>query len=145
MGIARKKNFSEENFRVDGTLIQAWASQESFRPKGEDNNDDSASGWRNQEVDFHREKRLNDTHAAKTDPDARSFKKSQSSEAKLAYHGHTLMRDRNGLMVQVQASLASGRGGWDTAVYLMAELPGSRRKTVDADKNYDMQEFVDSS
>ncbi|MEW5251688.1 IS5 family transposase, partial [Microbulbifer discodermiae] len=93
VAIARKRNLlSEEHFSVDGTLIQAWASQKSFRPKDEDDSD-STGGGRNQEVDFHGEKRLNDTHESKTDPDARSFKKSQGSEAKLAYLGHTLMEN----------------------------------------------------
>ncbi|MEW5249327.1 IS5 family transposase [Microbulbifer discodermiae] len=144
VAIARKRNLlSEEHFSVDGTLIQAWASQKSFRPKDEDDSD-STGGGRNQEVDFHGEKRLNDTHESKTDPDARSFKKSKGSEAKLAYLGHTLMENRNGLMVKARTSLATGRGERDTAVDLLAELPGSRRKTIGADKNYDTREFVDS-
>ena len=144
VALAGKKNLlSEDHFSVDGTLIQAWASQKSFRPKDEDDSDPKAGG-RNAESDFHGEKRLNETHESKTDADARNYKKSRGSEAKMAYLGHTVIENRNGLVVRARASLATGRGERDTAIDLLATLPGSRQKTVAADKGYDTAEFVAS-
>ena len=142
--LARQKNLlSEDHFSVDGTLIQAWASQKSFRPKDEDDSN-SQSGGRNAERDFYGENRHNDTHESKTDADARNYKKSRGGEAKMAYLGHSVIENRNGLVVKAQASLATGRGERDTAIDLLAMLPGSRRKTVAADKGYDTKEFVAS-
>src|SRR6266446_3277961 len=91
-----KPHRSDEHFTVDGTLIEAWASQKSFRRKDGKGNPPDAGG----EVDFHGEKRKNQTHGSTTDPDARLFKKSKGSEAKLGYLGHVLMENRNGLLVQ---------------------------------------------
>ena len=87
---------SDEHFTVDGTLIEAWASQKSFRRKDGQGKPPGPGG----EVDFHREKRKNQTHGSTTDPDARLFRKSKGSEAKLGYLGHVLMENRNGLLVQ---------------------------------------------
>ncbi len=134
---------SDEHFSVDGTLIQAWASQKSFRPKGE-NEDPSSSGGRNTESNFHGEKRSNDTHESKTDPESRNYKKSKNSGAKLAYLGHSLMENRNGLVVDARVSLADGHGERDTAIDMLSGLPGSHRKTVGADKNYDTKGFIAS-
>jgi len=140
--LARKRHLiSEDHFSVDGTLIQAWASQKSFRPKDEDDSD-ANNGGRNTGSDFHGEKRSNDTHESKTDADARNYKKSKYSEAKLAYLGHSLIENRNGLVVNAKVSLANGYGERDTAIEMLAELPGEHRKTVAADKNYDTREFV---
>jgi len=98
--LARKRDLiSDEHFSVDGTLVQAWASQKSFRPRDEDDQPPSEDAGRNAERNFHGKKRLNDTHESKTDPDARIYKKSEGSEAKMAYLGHTLMENRNGLIV----------------------------------------------
>ncbi len=134
----RRELLSEEHFSVDGTLIQAWAGHKSFRPKEE-----PPSGGRGREVDFHGETRTNDTHASTTDPDARLLRKSQGSEAKLCYQGHTVMENRHGLIVAAKASLATGlRAEWDTALELLGTVPGRRRKTVGADKGYDTAEFV---
>ena len=144
IALARKKSLlSEDHFSVDGTLIQAWASQKSFQPKDEDDSDSKGVG-RNTEIDFHGKKRSNDTHESKTDADARNYKKSKGSEAKLAYLGHTVIENRNGLVVKAQASLATGYGERDTAIDLLATLPGSRQKTVAADKGYDTSDFVAS-
>ncbi len=144
VALAREKNLlSEDHFSVDGTLIQAWASQKSFRPKDEDDSDPN-DGGRNAESDFHGEKRSNDTHESKTDTDARIYKKSKGSEAKMAYLGHTVIENCNGLVVKAQASLATGRGERDTAIDLLSTLPGSRQKTVAADKGYDTRDFVES-
>jgi len=141
--LARKKDLiSDEHFSVDGTLVQAWASQKSFRPRDEDNQPPSEKAGRNAERNFHGEKRLNDTHESKTDPDARIYKKSKGSEAKMAYLGHTLMENRNGLIVGARISHATGTAERDTAVELLATLPGEHRKTVGADKNYDTADFI---
>lgn len=139
--LAKKRNLiSEEHFSVDGTLIQAWASQKSFCPKDEDN--DPEDKGRNAERDFHGERRLNETHESRTDPEARNYKKSKGSEAKMAYLGHTVMENRNGLIVKADASLATGTAERDTAAKQLKSLPGKHRKTVGADKNYDTKGFV---
>src|SRR5271155_4759325 len=91
-----KPYMSDEHFTVDGTLIEAWASHKSFRPK--DGGEGTSGNGR--EVDFHREKRSNETHQSTTDPDARLYKKSKGSEAKMSYLGHVLMENRNGLLVE---------------------------------------------
>ncbi len=141
--LARKqKLLSEDHFSVDGTLIQAWASHKSFCPKDEDN-DGSSGGGRNEDSDFRGKKRSNDTHASVTDPDARLYKKTKGSESKLAYLGHTVMENRNGMVVKARASHATGKAERETAIDLLAELPGSRRKTVGADKGYDTKGFVE--
>jgi len=130
---------SKEHFSVDGTLIQAWASHKSFRPK-----DDGPGGvGRNQERDFHGEQRKNDTHASVTDPDARLYRKSNNTAAILCYQGHTVMENRHGLIVRAQVSHANGTAERETALTLLESLPGKRRKTVGADKGYDVQSFVD--
>jgi hypothetical protein len=141
--LARKKDvISDEHFSVDGTLVQAWASQKSFRPRDEDDQPPSEKAGRNTERNVHGEKRLNDTHESKTDLDARIYKKSKGTEAKMAYLGHTLMDNRNGLIVGVRISHATGTAERDTAVELLATLPGEHRKTVGADKNYDTADFI---
>lgn len=139
--IARKKGLlSDEHFSVDGTLIQAWASQKSFRRRGD--SDDPPNRGRNAERDFHGERRLNDTHESSSDPDSRNYRKTQGVEAKMAYLGHTLMDNRHGLIVDARVSLADGFGERETALEMLADLPGQRRKTVGADKNYDTKGFV---
>lgn len=144
VGLARKRRLlSDDHFSVDGTLVQAWASQKSFRHKDEDDGPGTGKG-RNAERDFHGETRLNDTHASNTDPQARNYKKSKGAEAKMAYLGHTLMENRNGIIVNARVSEAHGRAERETAIEMLAELPGDRRKTVGADKGYDTAEFVAS-
>jgi len=142
VNLARKKQLlSDDHFSVDGTLIQAWASHKSFRAK--DNNDDRPSGGgRNAEVNFHREKRSNETHESKTDGESRLAKKGAGKEAKLSYMGHTVMENRNGLIVKAAASQATGKAEREVATDLLGQLPGSRKKTVGADKNYDTAQFV---
>ncbi len=137
----KKKLVSKEHFSVDGTLIQAWASQKSFRPKDDDN--DSQGGGRNAERDFHGEERLNETHESQTDPDARSYRKSKGAEARMAYLGHTVMENRNGLIVNAQVTLATGTAEREAAIEMMDELPRSRRRTLGGDKNYDTRDFVE--
>ncbi len=138
--IERAKPFmSDEHFTVDGTLIEAWASQKSFRRKDGKGNLPGAGG----EVDFHGEKRKNQTHGSTTDPDARLFKKSKGSEAKLGYLGHVLMENRNGLLVQTFLTEANGRAERDAAMLMAEALPSGKRVTLGGDKNYDTRELVE--
>jgi transposase len=133
-----KPYISDEHFTVDGTLIEAWASQKSFRRKDGKGNPPGARG----DVDFHGEKRKNQTHKSTTDPDARLFKKSKGSEAKLSYLGHVLMENRNGLLVETFLTEADGRAERDAAMLMAERIQGLKRVTVCGDKNYDTQEFV---
>lgn len=143
VGLARKqKLLSDEHFSVDGTLIQAWASQKSYRRK-DDDSEPPTGGGRNSEANFHGEKRSNETHESKTDGDARMAKKGPGKEAKLSYMGHTVMENRNGLVVKAAASLATGKAEREVAADLLAELPGIKKRTVGADKNYDTAGFVE--
>jgi len=140
---ARKLHFlSDEHFTVDGTLIEAWASQKSFRPKEPSPDPQQPDDPGNPTVDFHGEKRANATHQSTTDPQARLYKKGKGHEAKLAYLGHALMENRNGLVVDTRVTPATGRAEREAAVAMLEEIPGSGRVTVGADKNYDTQEFV---
>ena len=140
--LARKQQLlCEEHFSVDGTLIQAWASQKSYRRKDDDSGPPQGGG-RNNEVDFHGETRRNETHESKTDGEARLAKKGPGKEAKLAYMGHTVMENRNGLIVKACASHATGKAERDVAASLLATLSGGRKRTVGADKNYDTAGFV---
>ncbi len=142
VGLARKKNLlSDEHFSVDGTLIQAWASQKSYRRK-DDDSQLPTSGGRNSEANFHGEKRSNATHESKTDGDARLAKKGPGKEAKLSYMGHTVMENRNGLIVKAAASRATGKAEREVAANLLSDLTGMKKRTVGADKNYDTAGFV---
>jgi transposase len=132
---------SDEHFTVDGTLIEAWASLKSFRPK--DGAEPPAAGsGRNPEADFHGQQRTNDTHESTTDPDARLYRKGKGKEARLSYMGHVLMENRNGLAVDGQLTTASGTAEPDAALAMLGCLPGEQRITVGADKFYDQQAFV---
>jgi transposase len=133
-----KPYMSDEHFTVDGTLVEAWASHKSFRPKDGTGKPPGVGG----DVDFRGEKRKNQTHESTTDPDARLFTKSRGSEAKLSYMGHVLMENRNGLLVQTFLTEASGRAERDAALLLAEAIPAGKRVTLGADKNYDTREFV---
>ena len=128
---------SEEHFTVDGTLIEAWASQKSFQRKDGGTDGDGRN--------FHGQSRKNDTHASKTDPDARLYRKSNSAEARLAYLGHLLLENRHGLIVDAMATHADGLAERDAALLMLHDqyktAPG-RRRTFGGDKNYDTQEVV---
>jgi transposase len=129
---------SDEHFTVDGTLIEAWASQKSFQRK--DGKPDSDGR------DFHGQSRKNDTHASKTDPDAKLYRRSQSADARLAYLGHLVIENRHGLIVDAMATTADGRAERDAALLLLhGQLKRRRwcRRTVGADKGYDTHEFVE--
>jgi transposase len=140
LGLPRvKKLLSAEHFSVDGTLLKAWASMKSFRPK--DGSGEPPSPGRNGERDFKKEKRSNETHASTTDKDARLFRKGDGQPSQLAYLGHALMENRNGLVVGAQATLATGTAERDAASALTQDLP--RGATLGADKNYDAEAFVE--
>jgi transposase len=130
---------SDEHFTVDGTLIEAWAGQKSFRRK----DDDEAGGGGG---DFHGELRRNQTHASSTDPEARLYKKSAGQEAKLSYLGHTLVENRNGLIAAAMTTQADGRAERDAALLMLHELTReqSGRITAGADKAYDTRDFVNT-
>ena len=134
---------SDEHFSVDGTLIQAWASMKSFRRK--DGTDEPPGPGRNGERNFRKDKRSNETHASATDPDARLARKSGGQEAKLAFTGHLLMENRNGLVVDARLTYATGTAEPEAALAMLEALPGGGHKTVGADKNYDTAKFVASS
>jgi len=137
----RRQLLSEEHFTVDGTLLEAWASMKSFRPKDE-RGDPPGEAGRNPAVDFRGERRRNVTHASTTDPEARLARKGQGREARLAFAGHVLMENRQGLVVDVQVTAASGTAERDTALDMLQALPGSQHRTVGADKGYDTADFV---
>src|SRR4051795_5019273 len=131
---------SDEHFSVDGTLIQAWASMKSFRPK--DGSGEPPAPGRNGERDFHGEKRSNDTHASTTDPEARLYRKGRGKEAKLSFIGHALMENRHGLLIDGRVSEANGTAERDVAAAMAAEVPGRHRITVAGDKGFDTAGFV---
>ena len=134
---------SDDHFSVDGTLIEAWASLKSFKPKAEAGGAPSASGGgRNAERDFHGERRRNDTHASTTDPDARLFRKGRGKEARLCHMGHLLMENRSGLIVDALVTPASGTAERDAALTLLGRQTGRHRVTLGADKAYDVGGFV---
>jgi len=133
---------SDEHFTVDGTLIEAWASLKSFRPK--DTPPPEGGSGRNPEVDFHGEKRLNQTHASTTDPEARLFRKGKGKEAKLCFMGHVLMENRHGLIIMPRLTAATGTAEREAAEAMVEAVPGRHRITVGGDKAYDTREFVRS-
>ena len=131
---------SIEHFSVDGTLIEAWASMKSFRPK-DDGGEPPAPG-RNGERDYRGEKRSNETHASTTDPDARLFKKAAGQASRLCHMGHVLMENRNGLVVETAMTPASGTAERQAANAMIEATAGSQRVTLGADKAYDTADFV---
>jgi transposase len=157
---ARELNLlSSDHFSVDGTMIEAWGSTKSFRPKGETEGDNNGFG------DFRGEPRTNDTHESKTDPDSKLWRKGRGREAKLAYMGHALMENRNGLVVDFEVTAASGRAEREAALTMVDRERQRRKKrgrktkrkekrrlrrrnkkgrrlTVGADKAYDTRDFV---
>ena len=137
-----KRLLSTDHFSVDGTLIEAWASIKSFRPK--DGSDaPPPGGGRNEEADFHGQKRSNETHASTTDPDAKLYRKGAGKEAKLCFIGHGLMENRSGLLVDACLTPAGGHGERVAALHMIeprADRP--RRITLGADKGYDAEDFV---
>jgi transposase len=133
---------SDEHFTVDGTLLEAWASHKSFRPKeGDPNGPPDDPG--NPSVNYRGERRTNATHQSTTDPDARLYKKGVGRPAQLAYLGHVLMENRSGLVVDTRITPADGHGEREAALMMVADLPGDR-VTLGGDKGYDCRDFVEA-
>jgi len=131
---------SDEHFTVDGTLLEAWASQKSFQPRDQD--PPPAGGGGNPTVNFHGQRRTNATHQSTTDPDARLYKKARGREARLGYLGHVLMEHRSGLIVKTMVTPADGYGERDAAAVMVQRVPGRQRITVAGDKAYDTRDLV---
>lgn len=137
LGQAReKKLLSDEHFSVDGTLIEAWASQKSFQRKDGEPPEDGGANFRGQ-------RRTNDTHASVTDPEAQSYRKAQGQEARLAYLGHALMDNRHGLAVDGCATQATGTAERDAAGEMIDRIKTQGLISLGADKGYDTQAFVE--
>jgi transposase len=138
-----KRLLSTDHFSVDGTLIEAWASMKSFKPKSGRDEPPAEGGGRNREVDFHGEKRSNDTHASTSDPEATLYRKGPGKEAKLCFMGHALMENRNGLVVDACLTPADGHAERIAALHMIeprADRP--QAITLGADKAYDAEDFV---
>ena len=142
-----RRYVSSDHFSVDGTLLQAWASNKSFKPN--DRTDDVEGGdgngfkGRNAEVDFKGQKRSNKTHTSTTDPEAMLFRKSNAAAAELSYMGHLLIENRSALIVDAELTPATGYAERDAATDMLKRLPArKRRRTVAADKSYDTKDFV---
>jgi transposase len=138
-----KKLLSSDHFSVDGTLIEAWASMKSVKPKDDSAEPPAQGGGRNAEADFHGQKRSNDTHASTTDPDARLYRKGKGKETKLCFIGHGLMENRHGLLVDACLTLADGHAERVAALHMIeprADRPTAI--TLGADKAYDAEDFV---
>jgi transposase len=134
---------SDDHFTVDGTLIEAWASLKSFKPKKSGKPETPPDDPGNPTVDFHGEKRSNETHASTTDPEAKLARKGNGKEAKLCFCGHGLTENRNGLLVDIQITEANGRAEREAALDMIGDsIPGTGRVTVGADKGYDTRDFV---
>jgi transposase len=136
-----KKLTSDEHFTVDGTLVEAWASLKSFQRKDRKNPPPDDPG--NPTVDFHGEKRSNQTHESTTDPEALLARKGNGKEAKLSYNGNLLVENRNGLIITTELFQANGTAERDAALVMLERLPGDQRVTVGADKAYDTKDFVE--
>ena len=135
----RRSLLSDEHFTVDGTLIEAWASHKSFKPKDQSDSDEGGS---NPSVDFRRQRRTNDTHASRTDPEARLYKKSKGAESRLCYMGHLMIDNRHGLATNACVTIASGTAEREAAVQMAGEIPGRGRVTLAADKGYDTRDCI---
>jgi transposase len=140
--LARDKGLvSDEHFTVDGTLLEAWASGKSYqRKEGKKTPPPEDPG--NPTVDFHGEKRSNQTHESKTDPEAKLARKGAGKEAKLSYSGNLLVENRNGLIVDAMAWEANGTAERDTALLMLEQIPGDGPVTVGGDKGFDTKDFV---
>ena len=142
VGQAKLRRYvSSDHFSVDGTLLKAWASHKSFKPK--DGPPSQPPPGRNTEEDWKGEKRSNITHASTTDPESRLYRKSLNTAAMLCFSGHLLMENRNALIVDAELGFADGYAERSTALAMLAKLPRTRRRrTVAGDKGYDTKDFV---
>jgi len=140
---ARERDLlSTDHFTVDGTLIEAWAGQKSFKRQEEPSPSPAPNDPGNPSVDFRGERRTHATHASTTDPEARLYKKAKGQEAKLAYLGHVLMENRHGLVVDTRVTQATGTAEREAALAMAEAIPGQQRVTLGADKNYDTYDCV---
>jgi transposase len=130
---------STEHFSVDGTLIEAWASMKSFRPKDDDDDDQDSNGW----ADFKGQKRSNDTHESKTDPESKLWRKGDGQPAKLCFQGSALMENRNGLLVEMRVTAMSGTAERENALAMLKAAERSERATVGADRAFDVTSYVE--
>lgn len=148
LAVAKQQGLvSQEHFTVDGTIIEAWASHKSFQRKDGASDDDKdppkgSGGGKNPDVDYKGQKRKNDTHESKTDPDARLCRKSQRTGAQLGYMGHALMENRNGLVVDVRVNHAAGKAEHMAAADMASAIKGKHRVTLGGDKGYDSNELL---
>src|ERR1043166_424508 len=139
---ARSKGLiSDEHFTVDGTLVEAWASLKSFRPKEEKPGPGSDDPG-NPTVNFRGEKRSNQTHQSKSDPEALLARKGGGKEAKLSYSGNLLVENRNGLIVDAEVFQANGTAERDAALIMLEQIAGTQQVTVGGDKGFDTKDFV---
>lgn len=140
---------SDDHFTADGSLLEAWASLKSFKPKDGGSKGDGGSsadgGGRNPSIDFHGEKRSNETHESTTDPQARLMRKGNSQPAKMQFLENVLMENRSGIVVEAELTQADGKAERETAIALLKRLPGAgqRRRTLGVDKGYDTADFVE--
>jgi len=135
-----KRLLSTDHFSVDGTMIEAWASMKSFRPK--DGSDEPPAAGRNGEADFHGQSRANDTHESTTDPDARLYRKGPGKEARLCFLGHALMENRHGLVVDACLTRADGHAERIAALHMIEPRADRAGVTLGGDKGYDAEDFV---
>lgn len=137
-----KQLLSSDHFSVDGTLVEAWASMKSLKPKNEDR-EPPTGGGRNKEVDFRGEKRSNQTHTSTSDPDAMLYRKSSGMEAKLCFIGHALTENRHGLFVEARLTRVSGHAERLAALDVVGSYAdGPQAITLGGDKGYDAADFV---
>lgn len=140
---AKEKDLlSRDHFTVDGTLLEAWASLKSFRRKDGADNQDPPDDPGNPTVDFHGEKRSNETHESTSDPESKLIRKGPNKEAKLSYMGHLLTENRNGLVTAARVTEANGYAEREAAVDMLAAAASGQRITAGADKAYDAKDFV---
>src|SRR6201997_4335159 len=140
--MARTQGFvSDEHFTVDGTLLEAWAGAKSFQPK-EGKHLPPPDDAGNPTVNFRGQRRSNETHESKTDPEAKLARKGEGKESKLSYSGNLLVGNRNGLIVNAMAWEATGTAERDTALLMLEQIAGTKQVTVGADKGYDTADFI---
>ena len=137
----RRQLLSSDHFTVDGTLLQAWASLKSVRPR-DDDSPPPARGGRNRAVDFRGQHRSNQTHVSQTDPEARLARKGDGQETRLAFAGHVLMENRNGLVTDVVVTQVHGHAEREAALHMLDRRETGGRITLGADKGYDTEDFV---
>lgn len=133
---------SDEHFTVDGTLIDAWASMKSFRPKDGSDDEGRPPAGRNAERDFKGERRSNETHASRTDPDAKLYRKGNGQSSRLCFMGHLLMENRSALIVDAELTRAGGTAEREAALAMLDRRKGRARRTLAGDKAYDVAAFI---